>query len=204
MPKVPNMIESEAVEESVDMMNTKCVLMAKKGKHAEAIACYDDMIRTFGPSYGLANYMKGAILVGKGEYDKARVCFIESAKISPDNADTKMGIAFCDARTNRKAEAVKNMNEALELAPNEIKILITAALLSCELGDSKKSEELMKMASKINPYTTYNHIEIAVNGFLSNPALSASQKKEIESLLSKARDFIKDMKAKEKTESKKK
>lgn len=198
MPKVPNMIESEAVEESVDMMNTKCVLMAKKGKHAEAIACYDDMIRTFGPSYGLANYMKGAILVGKGEYERARACFIESEKIAPDNADTKMGLAFCAARTNRKAEAVKNMNEALELVPGEVKILITAALLSFELGDSKKGEEMIKKAFKISPYTAFNYMEAASNGFLSNPALNASQKKEIESLLSKSRDIIKEMKAKSK------
>jgi tetratricopeptide (TPR) repeat protein len=148
--------------------------------------------------------MKGSVLIGKGEYDKARQCFEEAAKIFPNDPDIKICMAICDARKKQKSKAIENMNVALKLAPMEVRILVAASLLSYELNDENKGTEYIKKAMEINPYATYEYWEAAAKGFLSNPSLGSSDKQEIKDLISENKSLLTDIKGEEESGKKKK
>jgi len=204
MPKIPDLAESKSMDDSIDMLNAKCISLAQEGKHGEAISCYDEMMKSSGPSYGIANFMKGSVLIGLGEYIRALECFAESEKTFPDDPDAKICKAICNVRLMRKNEALRCINEALSAAPTEVRILVVASILSFELDDNKKGEEYIKRAMDINPYSTYEYWEMAAKGYLDSKDADSSDKKEIKDLITQNKSLLKERKKQEEAARKKK
>ena len=204
MPKIPDLAESKSMEDSIDMLNAKCISLAQEGKHEEAISCYDGMMKSSGPSYGLANFMKGSVLIGLGEYTKAIECFIESEKTFPDDPDVKICKAICNVRLMRRNEALGCINDALRIAPTEVRILVIASILSFELNDEGKGEAYIKRAMEINPYSTYEYWEMAAKGYLDNKDADSSDKNEIKNLIVQNKSLLKEKKKEEEAARKKK
>ena len=203
MRKLPELAESKSVDESIDMLNDKCLSLAKEGRHSEAVGCYDEMMKSFGPSYGFANFMKGSVLMGLGEYSKAMECFTETEKTFPADPDVKICKAICNARLRRKNEALESIIEALGIAPTEVRILVVASILSFELDDNKKGEEYIKKAMDINPYSTYEYWEMAAKGYLDSKDADSSEKKEIKELIAQNKSLLDEKKKQEEAAKKK-
>lgn len=204
MPNLPELKDAEAIVDTVDMLNARCMRLADSGNDGDAIKCYDTMMKAFGPSYGLANFMKGFVLIKKGKYEEAKKCFEESEKITPGTAEVKIGMAICEARLGQKGNARGLLTAALELSPKDVSILVSASMLFYEMGEKKNGEDYMKQAMDINPYAAVSRMEAAAEGCLSDSNISQEDKKKLRQDMEDTRKLLDNLKAEEAKNKKKK
>jgi len=190
MPKMPEIKDVEALGDAVDMLNMKCERLIDKKDYKEAIKCYDEMVKTFAPAYFMANYKKGLIYLGMGENEKAKECFENALRMSPNNSGMLINLAFCEARMGQKGNARTLIQKAVEKEPNEVIILLLAAILCYELGDKGEGKKYIDSAMKVSPRTTVDLWGITVNGYLNDPDVSSEDKVELRAELAETKAYV--------------
>jgi len=204
MSKMPEIKDIQNLNDTVDMLNARCVRLVSSGKDDEAIACYDSMMSSLGPAYNMANYMKGLIFIGRGDYVRAKEYFNSSLKISPDNPAILMNMAVCEARSGKKAQAIELIKKAVAGDSKSIPTLLLGAMLCYEIDDAKDGDEYMKTATDISPTTTYTYWEVMANSILKNPNISSDKKVKLRALISENKKRIDELKINAEIQKKKK
>ena len=99
-----------------DANNNIANIPAKEKYYPEAIEHYEQALK-INPEYGEASYNLAYTLDLMGESDRARRSYERSLRISPFNPRAHYNLAIISLKDNRRADAMKHLEETLTLDP---------------------------------------------------------------------------------------
>jgi tetratricopeptide (TPR) repeat protein len=94
----------------------KAESLARQGKIQEALACYDQALRTSPDNDVLLNN-KAIALIGLGRYEEALVHSRRAASINPNSADIWTNIGVTLEKLDRLPEAAEALERAIDVNP---------------------------------------------------------------------------------------
>lgn len=90
--------------------------------------------------------LQGFSLIGLGRLDEARVVFLSVLASYPNDVDARFGLAELDIFNGRITGAEKYYKDALSRQGQNKKALLSLALISYELGNTKAAKEFIEQA----------------------------------------------------------
>ena len=100
-----------------DVFYNKGITLARRGKYAEAIRCFDKVIG-IKPDYYNATVSKGNALDELGRYTKAIECYDRAIEIEPDYSSAFYNKGITLAKLGRYEEAIVYYDRAIEIEPH--------------------------------------------------------------------------------------
>jgi tetratricopeptide (TPR) repeat protein len=104
----------------------------------------------------------------------------------PTNALALNNLAWASLQT-KDPKALEYAEKAAQLAPNNIAILDTLAMVLAQTGDTKRSIETFQKALKLAPNA--DGVRLHYAQALANAGQKAEAKKELEAILGSGRNF---------------
>lgn len=124
------------------------------GRHDEAIAAYESALEMDSHDEVLCRNLGDVFLrVGRGDeaveqYGRAVEMISEHLAVNPDDARMLGDLAICQAKLNRKVEAVETIERAARLEPHNTTLMYEKAVVYSLAGDAQKAiEELARALS---------------------------------------------------------
>lgn len=136
-----------------------------RGRHFEALQKLNDAESLF-PDSPIVHNMRGSVHTGMRAFDKARECFEQSAKLSPDAFEPKFNLTELDYVQGRYAEAEKSFARLLADYPKlplQVRHLTQFKLLVCRLkmDDAPGAEVMLKNFTFMDDTAAYYYSKAA-------------------------------------------
>lgn len=128
-------------------------VMALAGKYEEAIACFDEVLKT-DPDNTEALNRKSYCYWQLNRNNEAEETARRALALAPHNLDGYVNLGISLAQQDRYKESAAVWEEASEHHPDDVRIWSNWSNMSRELGQNKKAAKLAEKALEINPRDT--------------------------------------------------
>jgi tetratricopeptide (TPR) repeat protein len=102
------------------------------------------------PDVWNAFFFKGWALRRQFEYESAKECFLECIRLGESNSEIYNELSICALEEGHKELAIFYLDSALDLEPQNLKILTNLAFLKMEDKDYDKARQLLENARTID------------------------------------------------------
>jgi tetratricopeptide (TPR) repeat protein len=124
--------------------------LAQAGKTAEALAAYNNALN-LNPHNALAFYHRGLLYQSEKQYELAVADFTSANGLTPQQPDPLLGRALCRLATGKTREAAADLDEAVQVAPQNAQAWTTRGAAYERIGDKAKATESYNRAVTLRP-----------------------------------------------------
>ncbi len=132
--------------------------------------------------------IEGEILIGLGEFEKARAIFNSILEREPNNINAKFGLAELDIANGQKRLAAERYLETLKIAPENRKALLSLTLIYDKLKDREASSRYLELALRYHSNNPSVHLIAALH--MEGEGKYDRAKKHLELALSLNPDYL--------------
>ena len=138
----------EEAEDSIHTWNDKGIALDELEKYAEAIACFDEVIK-LDPENSKAWINKGIALSSLERYEEVVACSDEAIRLDPEYSKTWYNKGIALLRLERYEEAIACFDEAIRLDPEYLLALYAKGNLLRKLGRDEEAEQCLAKAREL-------------------------------------------------------
>jgi len=141
---------ADLLQRSVDLDTTQKDTWDDLGHAYAGLSKHDDAIRAYRKQLEIDNFHKSANqdlaseLQAQGKFDDAVAAYRRQLEITPFNKSTHKNLGLLLAEHNQDAAAVKELEAAASMPPDDPEVKVALARLYGRTGDNAKSQELLK------------------------------------------------------------
>lgn len=114
-----------------------------------------------------------ALLMDRGEFQKARMFVNETIRLFPEESEPMVIKALLERQEKNFDQAVKVLTEAIELNPENPNAHMLLGTVLSELGQRKPAEESLRRAVRLDPVNPLAHFNLSVAYLYQNPPYRA-------------------------------
>ncbi|MCF8068438.1 MAG: tetratricopeptide repeat protein [Desulfobacterales bacterium] len=133
----------------------------EKERFDETLFILDGM-RVGAPESSVINYLTGLSYDGKNEKESALASFKKISRDSPFYQDAIIHIAYLYNELGQVENAVKYLNEELEIAPDNIDLMLYLGSFYEDTDEFEKAETILKKGIKLEPENVRMHFRLGV------------------------------------------
>jgi Flp pilus assembly protein TadD len=117
-----------------------------------------------------------ALLMDRGEFQKARMFVNETISLFPEESEPMVIKALLERQEKNFDQAVKVLTEAIEINPENPNAHMLLGTVLSELGQRKPAEESLRRAVRLDPVNPLAHFNLSVAYLYQNPPYRALAK----------------------------
>lgn len=137
-----------------DVWALKAMLLRAQGKHDEALAAYDQLLK-LRPAHRTAHIEKAQIEIGLKKFDAARADLAASRKLVAGDLALSYTQALLDFSEDKFAPANDALQKILGVVPDHLPSLLLAGAVELRLGSLKQSEQHLRKYLQALPDNVY-------------------------------------------------
>lgn len=137
-----------------DVWALKALLLRSQGKHDEALAAYDQLIK-LKPAHRTAHIEKAQIEIGQKKFDAARADLAAARKLGSGDLALTYTQALLDFSEDKFAPANDALQKILGAVPDHMPSLLLAGAVELKLGSLKQSEQHLRKYLQAAPDNVY-------------------------------------------------
>ena len=137
-----------------DVWALKAILLHSQGKHDEALAAYDQLLK-LRPAHRTAHIEKAHIEIGQKKFDAARADLAASRKLVAGDLALSYTQALLDFSEDKFAPANDALQKILGVVPDHLPSLLLAGAVELKLGSLKQSEQHLRKYLQVLPNNVY-------------------------------------------------
>ncbi|MDD7793060.1 tetratricopeptide repeat protein [Clostridium sp. 'White wine YQ'] len=131
----------------------------KQGRLQDALDCFNNAIN-INPNSEDAYYYLGVYYDKINDFDEARIYYEKSLSLNFEQSETHLNLGICFYRLQLYNEALKEFDLALKYDDECIQARECKWIIYIEIKDYSKALRELLYVNTINPYDTYNLIDI--------------------------------------------
>ncbi len=104
--------------------------------------------------------LMGAVLIARGEFEKARKPLLQALAIAPGTAVVQLNLARIDAKQGRHSDVIKRLQNLLRKHPSEVEAMLQLAKSLKVEGDTKQAIRWLEEVRSLKPDHSKGMLEL--------------------------------------------